>query len=647
MFVDPNSRLHIGDSTTFERPKFITLHASHAENDWWLGTNDESVGGTALMAEFAETYDVYFGRDTGGMAWQLSQAPEDPTRPGYASEVALQEAGGNATGWYDVRTDERGQLQREQEHRNQQMVVAAQQHPYWPDGKLTGQGWALSQTNTELEPLGTATGHYMGQFLKHFFRQSAGQPGQPKPKYVEVMNEPLYELTTVADNPIEPETIFEFHNTVADAIRAENPDVLLGGYTAAFPDFEKDNFQRWEERDKLFMDIAGENMDFISLHLYDFPIFPGGTGGSLMQRYRKGSNLEATFDMLNQYSMITEGEIKPLMISEYSAQTHALDNGPWVPYRDWLIIKSANAMMMQFMARADQIEMAIPFYTVKAEWGRKAADIPYPSRLMRQKKEAEGDSGEEWVYSELIDFFELWKDVKGERLYTSSTDQDLLVDAYAEGDTHYLVLTNLDFVEQAFSVSLPDNLQPGSISVKHLHLGDDGKTENQRAPDVETTSATDFSDTLVIGPEASMVISFTVQNIVDHYQVTKRFEYADSYKKAITAGENINFSFSDIAAPDQGKLTLRISVGREHGLSLSPTVSLNGQTLTVPDDIRGDDQFLGGKGRQTFFGTLEIPVPLELLDINNELTLNFSDTGGFVSSAVLEVYDSEQALTIF
>jgi agarase len=596
------------------------------------------------MPEFVETYDVYFGRDTGSMAWQLSQIAEDPLRPGYASATDAERIGGETTGWYDFRTDERGQQQRAQEHRNSQMVVAAQQHPYWPDGTLTGQGWALSQANAPEAPFGTATGNYMGLFLANYFRQSAGEAGQPKPKYLEVMNEPLYDLVTAADNPEDPAKVFAFHNAVADAVRQLNPDVLLGGYTAAFPDFEKDNFQRWEERDKLFMDIAGENMDFISLHFYDFPIFPGGDGGSLVKRYRKGSNLEATFDMLNQYSVMTEGEVKPLLISEYSAQTHALDNGPWVPYRDWLIVKSANAMMMQFMQRADQIEMAIPFFTVKAEWGRKSADVPYPSRLMRQKKEGEGETGEEWVYSELVDFFALWQDVKGERLYTASSDRDLLVDAYVDGDTHYVVLTNLDFDEQTFNLNLPDGLSTQNIEIKHLYLGDNGATQNQRTAVIEHSSLADFSSAITLEPEASMVISFNSQVSEAVNTVSKRYIYADRYKQAISAGENIEFAFNELSPPAAGKLTLRVSVGRNHGLSLKPSISFNGQSLEVPNDIRGDDQYLDGKGRQSFFGTLEIPVPLELLASSNKLTLNFSDNGGYVSSAVLELYESEQAL---
>ena len=77
--------------------------------------------------------------------------------------------------------------------------------------------------------------------------------------------------------------------------------------------------------------------------------------------YRKGSNMEATMDMIEQYSMIKLGEVKPLMISEYSAQTHDYNRKPWSPYRDWLRLKSTNSMLMQFMERTDNICYAMPF----------------------------------------------------------------------------------------------------------------------------------------------------------------------------------------------------------------------------------------------------------------------------------------------
>ncbi|MEZ9138790.1 MULTISPECIES: hypothetical protein [unclassified Shewanella] len=415
---------------SFERDKFITLHASHTENDWYsVGVNESD----DLITEFVEGYDVYFGRDTGGMRYQLSLMPESASKNGFIDPEMASNNGGNARWSYTSNTDDIAITKRKHEHRNQKMVVAAQQHPYWPDGKDTGQGWSFSQTDTQDEPLGTATGDYMGQFVAKFFNKNDGVDiyGQPKPRYIEVMNEPLYELVDYSETPAALNQVFEFHNAVAQAIKAVkidniavNDDVLIGGYTVAFPDFEKDNFERWETRDKAFIDIAGNNMDFISLHFYDFPAFQDRT------EIRAGSNIEASFDMLEHYMQLTLNEVKPFLVSEYGAQTHSLFNQPWLPYRDWFHLKAINSQLMSFLERPDQIEMAIPFIPVKAEWGRISDTVPYYTRLMRQKFEKVGDTGDEYVYTDMVKFYQMWSEVNGKRVDSFSTDLDFQLNAY-------------------------------------------------------------------------------------------------------------------------------------------------------------------------------------------------------------------------
>ena len=231
--VNLDVRHVVNGENRFDRERFITLHSSHTEPDW-QGGNGQSLGAPNasddLMGDFLDGYDVYFGRDTGAMAWQLSQLPEDTERPGFVDEATAQSRGGDVRWAYTTNESENAQRVRYHQRRNRNLTVAAQQHPYWPDGTQTGQGWAFSTADTDDEPLGTATGHFMGQYLKWYFQYEPNDPfGQVKPALVEVMNEPLYELVTVAPEPEDPATIFEFHNTVAAEIRKTNPEVLVGG----------------------------------------------------------------------------------------------------------------------------------------------------------------------------------------------------------------------------------------------------------------------------------------------------------------------------------------------------------------------------------------------------------------------------------
>lgn len=634
--INPTVRHTVGGEDTFDRRKFITIHASNTENDWF-GSNGASLGhpneSDDLITEFLEGYDVYLGRDTGGISWHLSQTLEDSLRPGFASEDNMTTRGNDTKGWYSVNPSATAQKQRQHEHRNTDMIIGSQQHPFWPDSKLTGQGWAFSTIDTQAEPFGTATGHYMANFIAKFYNQGADDTqGQAKPPFIEVMNEPLYELVDDAVDPTTPAKVFEFHNVVANEIRKLNDDVLIGGYTVAFPDFDTDNFERWETRDKAFIDIAGENMDFISIHLYDFPNFQNS------QRYRKGSNVEATFDMLDHYSTLTLGAPLPIIVSEYGAPDHSLFQAPWTPYRDGIKLKAMNSLLMSMLERPDTLLKTIPFIPVKAEWGREG--VPYNDRLMRQKFEAEGETGDEWVYTDLVKFYQLWAEVNGVRVDSHASDMDILVDSYVDDKTMYIILNNLELFDEELDfgdLSLAGNtFIDGSMKRLFTRDGD---------PILEETALSALPTRLTLDAEATIILALNFEQSIainDTLEETKY--YATSYKQPITANTDIHFTVNSVAIGEQGEAILRLGIGRDHHLSLQPNVEINGVSVQVPEDYRGYDQYHDGNGRPNFYGVIEVPVPYSALQENNNVTVNFSDNGGFVTTVALQVFNSSVSI---
>ncbi|WP_043317022.1 hypothetical protein [Microbulbifer sp. HZ11] len=644
-----NMRHSVGGESEFDRRKFITLHASNKENEWFDYTTARNAPNEDpdLMTNFLEGYDVYLGRDTGDMKWQLSQLTEDGARPGFIDvDTAVTNAGG--VRWtYTKNEDARWQLARKHEHRATDMIVGGQQHPYWPNGDDTGMGWSFSTTDTEDEPFGTAVGHFMANYLYEYFnRGETDEFGQPKPVYLEVMNEPLYELVDYPKNgntATTPEAVFKFHNAVANEVRAyrdqwdlaSHDNVQIGGYTVAFPDFEKDNFNRWEERDKLFIDIAGANMDFLSVHFYDFPAING------TRQLRRGSNVEATFDMLEQYSLMATGERMPFLVSEIGATVHSMMNDPWSPERDGYKLRALNGLTMNMLERPDQILKSIPFVTVKAEWGRQSETVPYTNRLMRQKKEANGETGDAWVYTEFVKFYQLWSDVKGTRVDSWASDLDVQVNAYVDGDTAYLVLNNLEQEDTELSLAAlgVDGNSLQSVTIKELHYGSDGK------PVLDESNATELPQMYTLKPEGTTILQLTYADAITiDGDATETKYYADKYKQAITANAKLQFAIDDVTVGDNGEAVLRLGVGRDHGKSLTPSVTVNGNVVTVPEDYQGYDQYYGGKGRAQYFGVLEIPVDLSFLSEDNDIEIVFEDDGGFVSTATLQVFNTTEPL---
>ncbi len=634
----------VGGIDRFDRQKFITIHASTTENGW--GENDVHSRNAAnkdanLMPNFVNDYDVYFGRDTGGFGWALRNLPEDPARTGFVDEAAVTTRGDGDKWTYSNNTNNKYSDARAQESRGLDMVVGLQQFPYYPEGDKTNNpvsgidAWTFSSTNTINEPLGTATGHYAAQFISKFHRTSATGLGSPMPKYFEVMNEPLYPLITEREglaNEVPALEIFEFHNTVAKEIRKISAldDVKIAGYTVAFPDFDKNDFQRWEERDKLFIDTSGEYMDSYSIHLYDFPCHQN------KQKYRRGSNMEATMDMLEGYSLIKLGEIKPMIISEYGAAVHCEFNNGWTASRNTLQTKAFNAMLMGFLERPDVIEKAIPFIVVKAEWGR--TNVPYGPRLMVQQFERDGTTeltgDTDWVYSDLVKFYELWSEVNGIRVDTWSSEADILVDAYVDDQNAYIILNNLEVENTQFDLQALgiESNNINAISVKHL-------VTNNNVMAIEESTLTNLDNSVTLNGESTMIIKLSFDSVVtiDHTNNETK-HYASTYKQPINANTAINFSIDSLNKGSQGEAVLRLALGRDHGKSLAPTVMVNGNAVTIPDDFRGYDQHLNGTARANFFGVIEIPVPYEYLQANNSVTVEFDDTGGFVATAAIQAF---------
>ncbi|WP_109831798.1 T9SS type A sorting domain-containing protein [Reichenbachiella versicolor] len=625
--VNLNVKHKLGDVETFDRQKFVNFHSTVDQKNWQTDNKIDD-----LIGDFLGKRDVHIGRNTGTIKYALnSVVTEDPTRPGFADPASIASYGKTVRKGYDSK-----EWAQQYEYLDDQ-ILCNQIHPFYPDGKKTNKGWAFSQTDTEEEPLGTASGEFLGRFIQEYYGTTdEGSPeeikGKPFPNFVEIVNEPLWDLVTVptskGETPHSLTKAFEFHSNVAKEVRKYNADVQIGGYCAAFPDFDKDNFQRWHDRDKHFMDVAGADMDFFTIHLYDFPTF------NKKAKYRKGSNMEATLDMMEQYSWMKFDKVKPIMISEYNAQTHDYNKQGWSGYRDWLKMKSTISMMMQFMEHANNINYAMPFFMLKAEWQYNADAGPtsvHGARMLRRENEPTSYSGD-FVYTEVIKLYDLLMDINGTRVDSYSNNQDIMVDTYVEGDKAYVMINNLDFVKHEIDLSLSGiDISATDIEVRHLHLNG---TSDRSMPVLDIDKYSELPTDLTIDPESTYVIVLTYpSDITIDEQLDETKYYAETYLQTIEANSTIAFDVNDVSLSDHGEAVLRLGVGRDHGLSLSPTIKVNDTEITLPSNFRGGDQ----ADRDNFFGVLEIPFSYDLLKKDNKVEVTFSDNGGHVSTAILQV----------
>jgi len=121
--------------------------------------------------------------------------------------------------------------------------------------------------------------------------------------------------------------------------------------------------------------------------------------------------------------------------------------------------------------------------------------------------------------------------------------------------------------------------------------------------------------------------------------IQKKRYYSTNYMHPILANNSINYNFNNVSLTgNSGFASLSMSIGRKHDRSKSPNIIVNGVSINVPSNWKGYDQI----ERNDFFGTIEIPVPIGIIQENNTVSITFDDSDGHLSSLILTVesYDS-------
>jgi hypothetical protein len=452
-----------------------------------------------------------------------------------------------------------------------------------------------------------------------------------RPLWYEPMNEPFvhakdfYEekdWDPVAELRVKTE-MSQLFKAVAKKIHADPSlkNIKVMGYGAAWPSFELKNFKNWETNMGLFLDIAGDELDAISYHLYD------GVNQVGQENKRSGSNNEAIMDLIETYSYQRWGFVKPHAITEYGG----IVQKEFSLINNVQSIRSQNAMIFGLLDREDRLEISIPFTTDNAKWHitKQNNYLPYKAVLWRPenmgvpKKEITG-----WLYTNRIQFYELWKSLKGKRVFVSTSNPDIQVQAFLDNKKLFVALNNLDDVTQQLALdltSIKSNLKNILIKSLTVYLNDFPRYYEQTIDNIPELFSIDPAETIV------MEINLK-NNIPFNNKIKVRRYYNTNYLLPIDDNSPLIFEFNGVE-PGVGFAKLIISLGRGHDLSKTPEVVVNGQKIEVPLNWKGYDQ----ANRKKFFGAIEVPIPMDLILKNNITTITFPDKGGHLSSLILEL----------
>ncbi|WP_152285922.1 carbohydrate-binding protein [Flavicella marina] len=468
-----------------------------------------------------------------------------------------------------------------------------------------------------------------GDWAVEYWKDYVNDAGRPE--FFEPMNEPFVHASDYYSggwNNNEESRIklqmAQVYNQIGAKIHAapELENMKVVGYSSAWPSLEINDFGHWNDNMKMFMDTAGDNMDGFSTHLYD------GVNVTGQNNLRSGSNSEAILDMIEAYSYIKWGVIKDHAITEYGG----IASGYPDTYSDITsaqTVRSYNNILFNLLEREDNMSITIPFATGKALWHLTEANNyqPYGAVLLRPENLGE-PTPTGWVYTSKIHFYELWKEFKGKRVFVNSDNPDIQAQAFVEGNKLYVALNNLDDNSQTVNLSLVDGLTGfQDVRVKSIKIYDNANPVFSNNL-LETAPS---SVTLISEETVTLEYTFSSSIVFDTSVIRKKY-YASSYLQPISQNNPISFEFNNVDV-STGSASLRMSIGRKHNVSKVPEVKVNGTAVIVPTNWKGYDQ----ANRDDFFGTIEIPVDMNLLTTNNTVTIKFSDTGGHVASAILSV----------
>ncbi len=459
------------------------------------------------------------------------------------------------------------------------------------------------------------------KFAERWFRIMYQENGLNVPTYYEPMNEPFVKAghyDGINNNKVITE-MCRYHQQMAAHLKPIFPEMKVGGFGGAWPFFEGFNsdFVHWERRMKQYIDIAGKDSDFLSIHIYD--------GCNMMgeDTNRSGSNMEALLDIMEGYTTIKFGTPKPILISEHGLTHNGMTGAPYTRERDWRIIRSWNHQSMQFMLRPANMEKVVPFVLFTALWGQQNGH-PYPWVLRRK----DGKGG--WLKTDLYKYFEFWSDLRGDYIFSESTDVDVLSLALSSGDKLRVVLNNLE-EDRDVKVSLGKAVggKLKSLTLRSIY-GENGET---KITERDITEADLEKLRLRLG-ETVMITAKYSKNLKQKQVLNSKRYYATTYLKSIKAGKREDFEIN-IDKGEIERATLKIAFARAITSTLKPELKVGDKLYEFPTDWKGYDQ--KSRTKEGFFGTVDVVVDPADIGEKTQISLTFPEDGGTISTVGIDV----------
>lgn len=560
-------------------------------------------------AELVKENGITFGRALGvvhGLDRWYQAIREDPARPGFADTAYLKDrlAARTRKPGEEFRRDMGGRLE----------VAAHDQPDAYPAFMGT---YVSEQAGREAEPCRLpanieAAAELAAATLRHRYTDF------DRPAFFEPINEPHWSYWTDAH-------LAKWHLATRQAVQRDAPGVLVGGPCLSVAYFYRNQYAAFNGL-KTFIANTGCGLDFYSFHVYDFFRERAGDFGG---RITSGLPLESVLDLVQNHAVNAYGREIDLVVSEHGgygaddlveklARANFKETGfDWEMKKrsidDFNMISSVIANTLVFMDHPHTVRKAVPFILLEAmAWNPEYYAVLYVPRDYTDKTN--------WVPTQKILFYRLFRDLKGHRVAVNCPDPDIQARAFADGRTLFVILNNLSDQPETVTLDLPP---PSDALIRRL---------GRRADFTPclTEEPIGLRGPLVLRARETMVIKadyprqLTPRRAIDEIPC-----YGDRVATAVT-GE-ATFTVTVPRSRDLQSATLRIGISRPPEAGHDVTVMLNGRPLTVPlEDCAGrlvENEYATSK---------LIEVPPGLVRESNTIHIAFPDgQKGAVGAVVL------------
>ena len=638
--INSGHRLSIGGESSLDRAKFFT-HTSTLFPPASTNSNSE-MRNLRLEVYSSDGLNLTAGRVSTEFDQFIAQGlPEDPNRPGFVDQTALQN---ELQGSYRNFVTSGSRYESIRESETTAIFVNSGRSATNPNSTFFfDQRFRTGEQSDEFP-----NREFYADFLRTYLREVIFGPNAfyPIPAdrfHIELINEPDLHLAGVFGGPgaasalrAASQELGRYHRDIAQMIKAEFSSASIGGPSLAITNFSSNNFLRWNSTVEPFIDIAGTDLDYYSIHPYErYDVQANGTVRRAVDQ--SPGRINSQIDMMLNRQEQVHGNRLPISITEYSSFNRGINgdssNGNFGSYdrdiQQWDQSRNLREQLLLYINRPDAILNAVPF--VFARHFRN--DIP--TRDEDDNVLYERDATGDFVETILGNTMRMYAPVNGEYLSVHGSNDDLQVAAFRDGDLIYLLLNNL--LDSAHPVDL------------NLLLGDAGAVAFAQASRVfrigsignlfiENQDVTNTFENLVLNPKEGMVITFNLENESGFSQTLFEETYfGDQIAVQLNDGSPGRSPEVTIDAQVAGAIGARLRVGYSRPVGVDAfSVSINGNTISVPGVTRGiDDEEFGLIDDDLI--SREFNVPLGYLnDGENLLRFNFNG-GGFLSSTALIV----------